>query len=236
MSNYQTFAKYYDYIMWDRSNYVIFLKNIIKKYNSNSKSILDIACWTWKILNSFNKDYYVCWVDLSENMLSIARESNINWDFFCQDMREINLDKKFDVIVNLFDSINHLVNFSDWQKVFNNSYELLNAEGIFIFDINTQYKLQKIINYKPIMYEVKKDVIFFSINDKGDSLVNWNIKFFEHYKDDLFSFSEENIEEISFPLEKIKDSLNKFKKIIIVNENNEIPDQDSERVFFICIK
>ncbi|MDD2907128.1 MAG: class I SAM-dependent methyltransferase [Candidatus Gracilibacteria bacterium] len=234
---YENFAKYYDKLMGDRSNYIVFIDRIIIQYNLNPKNILDIACGTGKILSKLNDNYTKYGVDLSENMLEIAKKNVVKGIFYKQDMRELHFDiMKFDFVTCLFDSINHLVDFSDWEKVFNKSYDLLNTNGIFLFDINTKTKLEKVSKYKPIMYEIGNDIIFFTTEDKGNGIVKWNIKFFENTNGNNFNLFHENIEENSFKIDKIKKSLNKFSKIIIVDENFNIANDNSDRIFFICIK
>lgn len=234
---YKFFAKYYDKLMWDRSNYVLFINNVIKEYNLNPINILDIACWTWKVLSALNDKYNKYWIDLSENMLDIAKKNVKEGIFYRQDMRELYFnDIKFDLITNLFDSINHVIDFSDWEKIFKSSFELLNNNGVFLFDINTKSKLDKVSKYKPVMYEVDNDIIFFTTKNIDDWVVEWHIKFFENRKSNNYQLFQENIKEKSFDLDKIQKSLDIFSKVILVDEHFNKATEDSDRVFFICIK
>src|SRR6266705_1356343 len=50
---------------------------------------------------------------------------------------------KFDVICCVFDSMNHVASFTHWKQLFGNVHQHLSAGGVFIFDINTQNKLDR---------------------------------------------------------------------------------------------
>ncbi len=234
---YNYFAKYYDKIMGNRQNYINFIDYIIKNNNITPKNILDLACWTWKILSLLDVKYNKYWIDYSENMIEIARKNVKKGTFFKQDIKNIQINNlKFDLITCFFDSINHLLDFSDWEKVFNSSYNLLNKNWIFLFDINTKYKLDKISNYKPIMYEIDNDIIFFTTEYIWNEVVRWNIKIFNNFESNNYKLYNESIEEKSYDLSKIKKSLNFFSKVIILDHNYNEAFEESERVFFICIK
>ena len=222
--------------MWDRSNYWFFLNNIIKNYNPDTKKILDVACWTWEVFKFLDKKYEKHWIDLSEEMLNIARNNFKDCYFYNQNMNNISLNIKFDFIYSIFDSINHLINYRDWELFFEKSFNLLNNDWVFVFDINTQYKLNLVWNYKPMICNDEKDIIIFSTYKEDSWITSWNIKFFKNVKENLFELNEERIDEISYPIEKIKKTLKKFKKIIIVDENNNPINETTQRAFFICIK
>ncbi len=49
----------------------------------------------------------------------------------------------------VFDSINHVRRFSDWKKVFSRVHEHLLPGGCFLFDINTERKLERHIVEQP---------------------------------------------------------------------------------------
>jgi ubiquinone/menaquinone biosynthesis C-methylase UbiE len=50
MSNYQTFAKFYDVAMGDQSGKVGFLQDLIAAHASEAKSVLELACGTGTML------------------------------------------------------------------------------------------------------------------------------------------------------------------------------------------
>lgn len=104
-----------------------FLK-IIKSIPVNWK-VLDVWCWTWKILNEIKQirpDISVTGIDIwqlesfRQNLGSGEKISFINWDFFQTEFKE-----KFDFIYSCY-VIEHLLNADEFIKKI---YQLLNKWG-----------------------------------------------------------------------------------------------------------
>ena len=75
--------------------------------SSEIKTILDMGCGTGgHALLLAERGYGVTGIDMSESMLSIAKEkarkANISVDLFEGDIREFNTAKKFDAIISMF--------------------------------------------------------------------------------------------------------------------------------------
>lgn len=236
MSNYDIFAKFYDKTMWDRTNDINFLLEIFSKFSIKWNSILELACWTWQLLKHFEKLYNVNWVDLSKWMLDIAKSNIKNWKFYLQNISNFKINEKFDIILCLFDSLNHLINFEDWKNVFINSYNHLTENWFFIFDINTLFKLKKFSKFRDFVKIVDKNMFITKITHNWNNVFNWNIKIFENKQNNKYELYEENIHEISFQISKIKKWLIKFNKISIIDKSFNYPKKNCDRVYFICQK
>ncbi|MCF6271165.1 MAG: class I SAM-dependent methyltransferase [Melioribacteraceae bacterium] len=86
--------------------------SLLKLINSNisipqNASILDSACGNGRHSEQFSKfGYNVVGFDLSKTLLKIAQKNkqSKNLDYFCSDIRNIPINKKFDVIFNQFTS------------------------------------------------------------------------------------------------------------------------------------
>ena len=77
MSIFKRYAQYYDllYSAKDYKGEVQYIDALIKKYTGTAKSILDLGCGTGK--HDFilaERNYRVSGVDLSEAMISIAKQ------------------------------------------------------------------------------------------------------------------------------------------------------------------
>jgi len=87
------------------------------------KRVLDLGCGTGKLLNAVNPSYGVG-VDLSDNMISIARRDYPNYEFMQGDVEDesfLNSIKgKFDIII-LSDTVGY---FDDCEKVFSMIHSL----------------------------------------------------------------------------------------------------------------
>lgn len=108
----------------------------------DKKNILEIACGTGRItfpiIESGKKVYAL---DYSSAMLDILKEkanekgyTKDNVEVFCQDMRDMHFDKKFDVILITSNSVNHLEKTEDFEKMLDSVYSLLEDDGILVFD------------------------------------------------------------------------------------------------------
>jgi ubiquinone/menaquinone biosynthesis C-methylase UbiE len=236
MTNYDLFAKHYDEVMGDRSKNVAELQKLISKHHPKAKTILELACGTGSVLQHFAKRYGVYGLDLSSGMLSLARKKVPSGKFSQQDMTKFRLKEKFDVILCVFDSINHLLKFSDWQRVFNRAYEHLNEGGVLIFDMNTEVKLQRVIDTTPGVRTFGKSLMIMDVTDIGKGVSNWNVKVFEHKSKNQYDLYEENIQEKAFPLHQVKAALKQFRKVSVVDMRRKRPSKKSERLVFVCKK
>ena len=236
MTNYDLFAKHYDEVMGSRPKNAAELQQLISKHHPRAKTILELACGTGSILQHFSKRYGVYGLDLSSGMLSLARNKVPSGKFSQQDMTKFKLKEKFDVILCVFDSINHLLKFSDWQKVFKRAYEHLNEGGVLIFDMNTHVKLKRVIDAPAWVFLFNKHVMIMDVTDAGKGVSNWNIKVFEHKRKNQYALYEENIQEKTFPLRQVKAALEQFRKVDVVDTSRKRPSTKSERLVFVCKK
>ena len=74
-------------------------------------------------------------MDLSEGMIQVARGRCADIPYEVADMRSFRTAKALDLVTCTGDSLNHILDFSDLEKVFRNVYVCLNPGGHFIFDI-----------------------------------------------------------------------------------------------------
>jgi ubiquinone/menaquinone biosynthesis C-methylase UbiE len=112
------------------------LKNIEA---SKINSVLDMAAGTGRHAIIFaRKGFNVTAVDLSDNLLAIAKENstkeNVKVDFIHSDIRQFNPQNKYDLIINLFTSIGYFEEDEENFYVLNKAYKLLNKGGYFVLD------------------------------------------------------------------------------------------------------
>jgi SAM-dependent methyltransferase len=168
-------------------------------------------------------------------MLSIAHKKLPQVKFFQRNMVSFDLGKKFDVIICVFDSINHVLKFADWQKIFRNAAQHLEQDGLFLFDINTEAKLERLISAPTWVHKFGRNLEFINVTDGRRGIANWNIRVFEHRRGNKYGLFEEDIEEISFPGNKIRAALRKqFTSIKVIDPTARRPSAKSDRLYFIC--
>lgn len=124
----------------ESTKYVILISNVINNYNLKVNSILDVACGTRILAKELmNIGFKVSGIDISEDMINIAKENTKDNSFKVADMKDFKLNRKFDIITCAFDSINYITNNKDMEKTLSNIFNHLENNGFFIFDINTPY-------------------------------------------------------------------------------------------------
>src|SRR5918992_3821250 len=114
MIPYATVGRFYDAAMGDRRATAAYIRRLIVQHKAEAKTLLELACGTGAILQSLAKYYDVVGLDLSPEMLSFARKRLPHVQLFRKDMVTFDLRRKFDVIICVFDSINHVLRFADW--------------------------------------------------------------------------------------------------------------------------
>jgi 2-polyprenyl-3-methyl-5-hydroxy-6-metoxy-1,4-benzoquinol methylase len=156
---------------WEEIDY--FIDNHI---SSPSFSVLDIWCWSWRLLEIFKDkglkcDYY--WVDLSKVLLEEAKKNHPEAIFKELNMLDIQEDIwKFDYIF-LIASFHHLENESNRLKVLSKLKNILNKDWkIFM----TNWALNSWKNYE----KYKKSIINWSENSYWG--IDYGIKFWEHIR------------------------------------------------------
>ncbi|MGH9754361.1 MAG: class I SAM-dependent DNA methyltransferase [Blastocatellia bacterium] len=143
MEQYGKFGRFYDAVMGSRAESAAFIHDLIQQHKPEAKTLLELACGTGAILKRLSKYYQVAGLDISFEMLSVARKKLPGAPLVHADMVTFELGQKFDVIICVFDSINHILSFADWGKVFRRVARHLAQGGLFLFDINTERKLQR---------------------------------------------------------------------------------------------
>lgn len=143
MSVFGNYSNYYDQLYQDKDYpaETEFIESLMKKYsNRNVKTILDMGCGTGG--HAFllaEKGYSVTGVDVSESMLSIAKEkaqkTKIPVHFFQADICDFNLNKKFDVIISMFAVMGYQTSNENFEKALSNANQHLKSDGLLIFDV-----------------------------------------------------------------------------------------------------
>ena len=232
---YEKFHRFYDLVMGDRSQVASYICSLIERYKPDAKSILEIACGTGGILGFLSESYEVAGLDRSREMLSIARQKLPHVRFYRQDMRKFRLANRFDVIVCVFDSINHLVKFGEWQRVFRYVAVHLKDDGLFIFDVNTIGKLRRLAEESAWVRRFGRDEVVVRVTGGQRDIFEWQIRIFEHEKNSNYKLREETIPELAVGMKRILLALRAhFKKIDVRDPEGRRPSDQSERLYFVC--
>lgn len=109
----------------------LYCKIMINHSKTKPKTVLHLGCGAGINDYTFKKHFKVTGVDISNEMLKIARELNPEVKYINGDMREIKLRTRFDA-VTIPDSIGYMTNLKDLSKAINTAYLHLNNGGILL--------------------------------------------------------------------------------------------------------
>lgn len=148
---YQHVSKIYPHLMnfvsykwWAR-----YIFTITKNKTIKNPAVLELAAGNCSMAKHLFKLYpkYIA----SDISLSMLKYSDKSIPRVCCDMSNLPFNKKFDLIISSFDSINYITNKKKLLKTFKEISNLLNIKGVFTFDAaleSNSYKHEKTANRK----------------------------------------------------------------------------------------
>lgn len=152
MDAYTSFARVYDMFMDNvpYEEWCDYITGLLKEYGISNGLVLDLGCGTGSMTELLAaRGFDMIGVDCSEDMLEIALEKRMASGrdilYLQQDMRDLELYGTVRAVVCLCDSINYLLNVQDLETVFRLVNNYLDPGGIFIFDLNTEYKYRELL-------------------------------------------------------------------------------------------
>lgn len=240
-SIYSEFAFVYDALTddIDYKETVGYLEKIFEKQmNCKPKLILELACGTGSVTSLLaEKGYDMIGADLSEDMLNIAREKcDQSVLLLNQDMTDFELYGTVDVILCLLDSVNYVTDKKKLQKMFSLAHNYLEYGGLFIFDINSSYKLKNIIAENTFIRETE-DIYSVWENEQDGESVKFCLNFFVKNENNSYErFCEEHKERI-YEIDEVLKMLKKagFEDVKVYGNNTfKPPSEKEERIYFIA--
>jgi SAM-dependent methyltransferase len=137
----------------------VFYSNILLSYHC--KSLIEIGCGSGNLANRFtNRGFEYIGMDLSEDMLTLAKANNPTATFVKEDMRNFNLQKKLDSCIITGRTISYLLTNNDVVDTFKAIHNNLKMNGIVAFDCIDANK------FIPQIDSTKKVVHLASSNDR----------------------------------------------------------------------
>ncbi|HHX62934.1 MAG TPA: class I SAM-dependent methyltransferase [Epulopiscium sp.] len=211
MQSYGDFAQVYDLFMQEvpYEEWAQHIEQVWKKYNITPKLIAELGCGTGELTNYFaSRKIDVIGIDNSDQMLAIAKEKSaakgLDVLYLLQDMQEFELYGTVDSIYSACDSINYIIEDAELLQTFKWVNNYLEPGGIFIFDINTQYKYEEILAQNTFAYNIEEaSYIWENYYEKEEQINEYLVTFFVKEDDDRYTKFEELHHERMYTLETI---------------------------------
>ena len=247
MSCYEALAASYDGLTRDipYEKYLRFFKTLLRRHGVTATTVLDLACGTGSLSVLLAKHgYRVLGVARSEEMLTVAAEKAMeleeNQPFFAaQPMQRLKIPEPVDACVCALDSINYVTKPQDVQKAFRRVYESLRPGGLFVFDINTPYKLEGLDGQVFLDETEDSYCVWRAVYDKRHSLCRYGMDLFQQANDGLWERSFEEHVERAYTPEELSQWLTDagFAQVErFANLRLEAPEADELRIFFAAKK
>ena len=142
------------------------IKKIILQYSQIPvRTLLNLGCGGGHVDSVLKKYFKITGVDVSKNMLALAKKLNPQASYVRGDMRRIRLKKRFDAVL-IHDSINYMLTQNDLRTAFRTAHVHLKPGGVLYTFVEEHDKL-------------RRPNVHFSTHKKG----NTEITFIEHQYD-----------------------------------------------------
>ena len=136
----------------DSAEAEILVRLVQKDLNlAEGSSVMDMACGAGRHSIAFaQKGYKVTAADLSERLIDEAKKNaikaNVNVDFILTDIRYLDLERRFDLVVNLFTSFGYFETDEENWVVIQKAYNLTKSGGFFVLDyLNKNYLEENLV-------------------------------------------------------------------------------------------
>jgi hypothetical protein len=245
MEQYTNFAKVYDLFMdnvpYDK--WVEQIKDILYKENIKDGLICDLGCGTGAITERLaNLGYDMIGIDNSYDMLDVAMEkkyaSGHDILYLCQDMREFELYGTVRAIISRCDSLNYIRELSELKEVFAWVNNYLDPNGIFIFDMNTEYKYQNILGDNTFA-EVREQASFIWENtyDIDKRINEYDLNLFIKLEGDNYKKFEERHVQKAYTFDEILSAIDSsnmvLEKYLDADTYGDVSEK-TERILFVA--
>lgn len=186
--------------------------------------------------------YDMIGVDCSEDMLQAAIEkrgqSGHDILYLLQDMREFELYGTVRAAVCVCDSLNYITDYEDLVQVLGLVNNYLDPAGVFIFDLNTEYKYRELLGDRTIAESREESSFIWENEYDPETRTNeYDLTLFVREEGELFRRYEETHFQRAYGVEEIKDALLEAGMEFVAAYDaftREPVREDSERIYVIA--
>jgi len=237
MPGYGEFARFYDCMMDDPLTRSAWVVEHIDRYMPEAASLLELGCGTGSVLAGLRAVPSLTGLDLSPEMLAIARAKVPAARFIEGDMASFDLGEQFDTVICVFDTVNHLPDFNHWASFFERVHAHLVQGGLFMFDVNTLGRLRRLAEGLPLVHDFDGNTLIVCVEPAGDDMSVWDVKVLRDAGGDQAVLCHERICELGVELDRIVTALSShFELLEKTDPLGGTPTDESERAYFVVRK
>ena len=245
MEAYTGFAEVYDLFMDNipYEEWCKYLTGLLWEYGVKDGLVLDLGCGTGSLTELLAEaGYDMIGVDYSGEMLELAMdkraESGHDILYLCQDMREFELYGTVAAVVSICDCMNYITDPEDLVTVFELVNNYLDPEGIFIFDLNTEYKYEVTMGDTTIAEDREESSFIWENQYEKEEKINiYDLSIFVKEKGDLYRKYHETHYQRAHSLDEIKAAIAEAGMEFVTAYDaftKEPPKADSERIYVVA--
>lgn len=247
---YSSLASVYDKLNEgvDYSGWADFIESRLEKYfGRRPESILDLACGTGAMtVELARRGYDMTGVDISDEMLSVAREKCDSERFahkvllVRQNMCELELYGSVNAVICCLDSFNYLTDTKSLARTLAHIHNYLDDGGVLMFDMNTPAKFEKV--YGDNAYVLEEDGILCAWQNFYNSktkLCDFYLSIFREGSDGRWERFDEEQRERCYSLKTVKKLIAEggFELCELCGElDGSAADENTERWYFTARK
>ncbi|MFC5651794.1 class I SAM-dependent DNA methyltransferase [Paenibacillus solisilvae] len=257
MRAYRQFASVYDRLMEDMPypDWLRFARESWERYGI-PKTVVDLGCGTGSLAIPLARSGFdVFAIDLSADMLTIGRNKweespqqairsnagSIRW--LQQDMCSWELPELVDTVISFCDCVNYLTEEADVEAAFRATYNGLKPGGVFLFDVHPPRTLERYAKEQPFVLDERDVAYIWTCElDKERVEIEHRLTIFSKEsdrKEERFARIEEVHVQRAYDASWIRRALSRagFSRIdSFADFKLELPDSQSDRLFFAAVK
>ena len=245
MEAYTGFAAVYDTFMDNipYEEWCEYLTGLLKTYGVNDGLVLDLGCGTGSLTELLaDRGYDMIGVDYSEEMLELAMEKKYDSGkdilYLCQDMREFELYGTVAAVVSICDCMNYVTEYEDLTEVFRLVNNYLDPKGVFIFDMNTEYKYSEVMGDTTIAEDREDSSFIWENQYEAEEKINiYDLSIFVREEEDLYRKYHETHYQRAYSLEEVKAAIEEAGMEFVTAYDaftKDAPKPTSERIYVIA--
>jgi len=239
-SDYDAFASVYNKYMGNRfsAKALYAFEQLVTPRVPKDAHILDLCCGTGQKTQILaERGYSVTGLDGSREMLKFAGQNAPGVTLVLDDARTFRLPAEYDVVVSMFDSLNHVMTIQELTAVFRNVHSCLKHGGKFLFDMN----MEAFLTSQGYSCVVEDDCVYILAHssDAEKRIVTFAITIFR-LEDNSWRRSDFKLTQKCYSEEELRSSLESvgFEEINAYAGDPQTGlvelTKDSSRGFFLC--